>query len=435
LNIAVAALMTPAWAARKLAAGDVRLNAKYDRVVVPGYCRGDLGVVEEAAGCSVERGPKDVRDLPRHFGRGPGGEDYGEYTIEIIAEINHAPELTTAGLVAAAKGFAADGADVIDVGCNPDATWGGVGEAVRALRAEGLRVSIDTFNAVEAEAAVAAGAELVLSVNGSHVERVGRLGVEVVVIPEDPRVADWADSMARSVEVLEKWGAPYRLDPVLEPIGFGFADSLRRYWQTRERWGEARMMMGVGNLTELTGVDSAGVNVVLAGFCEELGISSVLTTAVVSWARSSVKELDLARRVTHYAKRHGHLPKHVEPGLVMLRDDAAEKTHGAAGLARIQGMLKDRNFRIFAEGGEIHVMNSALHVHGEDPFVLFAQLAARGGRDVDASHAFYLGYEMAKAVTALTLGKHYEQDQALDWGFLTREEISRMDREAQGDEK
>ena len=39
-------------------------------------------------------------------------------------------------------------------------------------------------------------------------------------------------------------------------------------------------------------------------------------------------------------------------------------------------------------------------------------------------HAFYLGYEFAKAVTALTLGKNYTQDQALRWGFLTVPETS-----------
>jgi hypothetical protein len=55
--------------------------------------------------------------------------------------------------------------------------------------------------------------------------------------------------------------------------------------------------------------------------------------------------------------------------------------------------------------------------------VLFEQLGAAGRDDVDPSHAFYLGYEMAKAVTALTLGKDYRQDQALDWGHLSRPEI------------
>jgi hypothetical protein len=31
---------------------------------------------------------------------------------------------------------------------------------------------------------------------------------------------------------------------------------------------------------------------------------------------------------------------------------------------------------------------------------------------------------MAKAVTALTLDKEYRQDEALDWGYLTRAEMS-----------
>ena len=54
-----------------------------------------------------------------------------------------------------------------------------------------------------------------------------------------------------------------------------------------------------------------------------------------------------------------------------------------------------------------------------DPFVLFEQMGV-----TDASHAFYLGYEMMKAKTALTLSKTYRQDQALDWGFLTEPEVS-----------
>ena len=36
--------------------------------------------------------------------------------------------------------------------------------------------------------------------------------------------------------------------------------------------------------------------------------------------------------------------------------------------------------------------------------------------------------EMAKAITALTLNKNYVQDEALRWGFLTREEQSHLDR-------
>jgi hypothetical protein len=49
----------------------------------------------------------------------------------------------------------------------------------------------------------------------------------------------------------------------------------------------------------------------------------------------------------------------------------------------------------------------------------------------DPSHAFYLGYELMKAKTALTLSKNYRQDQALEWGFLTEPEESHLARRRQ----
>ena len=88
-----------------------------------------------------------------------------------------------------------------------------------------------------------------------------------------------------------------------EPIGFGFASSLSRCFEIRRRFPESPMMLGVGNLTELTEVDSAGINVLLAGFCQELGIHSVLTTEVIPWCRSCVRELDVARRLVAHAVR------------------------------------------------------------------------------------------------------------------------------------
>jgi hypothetical protein len=54
-------------------------------------------------------------------------------------------------------------------------------------------------------------------------------------------------------------------------------------------------------------------------------------------------------------------------------------------------------------------------------------LSESSGR-LDASHAFYLGYEMCKAMTALQLSKEYRQDEALDWGHLTIPETSHRTR-------
>ena len=108
----------------------------------------------------------------------------------------------------------------------------------------------------------------------------------------------------------------------------------------------------------------------------------------------------------------------------MLRDTKLRESDPSIYEA-LASKLTDRNVRLFADTarGELHAMNNHVHVRGDDPFVMFDKL------DIDdPSHAFYLGYELAKAVTALTLGKNYTQDQALDWGMLTRDEVSHHER-------
>lgn len=413
LPISVAALMTPKWAARHL---DV--PSSVDRVILPGHCRGDLAPILARAGrAAVELGPEDLRDLPRFLGRpNPGLADYGAYDIEILAEINHAPRLTLASILAQAAQFADEGADRIDLGCDPDGPWLGAGDAVQALVDAGLKVSIDSFDPTEVAAAVARGADLVLSVNATNRERAVDWGVEVVAIPDGPT---WSlDGLDATLDFLDNRGVAYRVDPVLEPIGFGFAASLGRYLEVRRRHPGAAMMMGVGNLTELTDVDSSGVNTLLIGFCQEISVGSVLTTAVINWARSSVVEIDLARRLVRHAVANKALPKHVEPRLVTLRDPKVAR-FGPEALAELAARIKDPNWRIFAEDGTLYAINNDHFLVGTDPFELFDRMGV-----TDPSHAFYLGAELMKASTALTLSKTYRQDQALDWGFLTRPEAS-----------
>ncbi len=418
LNITVAALMTTPWVARRIAP-----PKQATEVLLPGYCQGELKVVEEATGLPVARGPKDLRQLPEFFGR-QASEDYGSWDIQILAEINYAPRLSVQEVVQQARQLARQGADLIDLGTDPGQLWTDVDRYVRALRDQGLRVSIDSFDPREIEPAVRAGAELVLSVNKTNLAAAPDWGVEVVVVPDEPGSLA---GLERSLEYLSARGVPVRLDPILEPIGFGFADSLRRYWEVRRRWPEVEMLMGIGNLTELTDADSAGVNVLLLGFCQELGIRSVLTTQVIPWAQSSVRECHLARRLVHYAVTRRTLPKRLEPQLVLLRDTSyvpPEPEH----LEQLARQLRDPNYRIFARPEGIHLVSAGLHLVDDDPFVLFEKLLATGPKNLDPSHAFYLGYEMAKAQTARTLGKNYHQDESLDWGFLTRPEVSHQER-------
>lgn len=419
LNITVAALMTTDWVARHLPREIAATG-----LILPGLCRGEVEDVTKAAGVPAVLGPKDLRDLPDYFGSTVPPPDYGRYDIEILAEINQCPKLSLDEILTRARRYRDSGADLIDLGCDPGVVWPGVGAAVRALRADGFRVSVDSFNPTEVEAALEAGAELVLSVNSTNIDHARHWherfpATEVVAIPDTPTDLD---SLNHTVDELHAIGMKSRIDPVLEPIGFGFAASLGRYIEVRRRFPDAEMMMGVGNLTELTDVDSVGINVLLAGFCQELGIRSVLTTEVINWARSSVKEFDLARRLVYHAVRERVLPKRLEPNLVLLRDPKLRE-QGDEALAELAARVTDRNYRIFAERGEIHVLNGSVYFCGSDPFEVFARLAAADPK-LDVAHAFYLGYEFSKAITALTLGKNYIQDQALRWGFLTVPEVS-----------
>lgn len=418
LPITVAALMTPDWIAKH-----VQVPGEATSVLVPGYCEGDLADIESAVKLPVKRGPRDLRQLPSYFSREPLPEEYGAYDIEIIAEINFCPRLSLEEIRQAAADLARDGADVIDVGCEPGKRWATVGDAVQALKDDAHRVSIDSLDLREIEPAVRSGAELVLSVNSSNREAAVDWGVEVVAIPDEPKTLAELDE---TVDLLARAGVPLRIDPVLEPISFGFAASLGRYLDVRRRYPDADIMMGIGNITELIDADSAGVNALLLGFCQEVGIRSVLTTQVINWARTSVRECDLARRLMYHAVRGKELPKHVEPRLVMLRDEqvVASTTGEIQQLARD---IRDNNYRVFAAEGEIHLVSSELHLHDADPFVVMKQLNQAGPdgglpKNLDPSHAFYLGYEMCKALTALTLGKTYRQDEALDWGLATRPE-------------
>lgn len=415
LPITVAALMTPDWLLKR-----VRIPAVADTVVLPGHLDQDLTQLQEKLGTHVQCGPRDIRDLPVFFGgKRVRDESYGDFRIQILAEINHAPKLSISQLLEQAHELVTQGADLIDLGCIPGKRWAEIGTAVRELTAAGTRVSVDSFDTWEVATACAQGAELVLSVNSSNRHLAADWGTEVVVIPDHPTDKK---SFQESIDFLAKRGVRMRLDPILEPIGCGFANSLARYVNCRREYPDANMMMGIGNLTELTDADSAGINVLLLGVCEELKIDSVLTTQVINWARTSVQECDLARRLVHFACRHGIPPKHLEPKLIALRDERINE-FSVDTLTALANAIRDHNVRVFAAEGEIHAVSAAVHVHDEDPFAVMEQLlSSQIGGKIDVSHAFYLGFEMSKALTANTLDKQYTQDQALDWGFLTRPE-------------
>ena len=113
----------------------------------------------------------------------------------------------------------------------------------------------------------------------------------------------------QAVEIMQRQGRPFLADSILDPIPFGLTASIVRYHRLRERFPEAPIMMGVGNLTELTEADTSGINALLFGICAELGVAAVLTTQVSAHARRAVKEADWARRIMHAAQHHRCCPR------------------------------------------------------------------------------------------------------------------------------
>ena len=408
LKITVAALMTTPWIARFL-----EVPPGTELVLIPGLCEGETSPLSDRFGVRVEKGPKDLREIPRYFGQAAAALDYGAYTVEILAEINNAPRLSREEVRAAAEYFRSSGADVIDIGCTPGLPFPSLGAVVRELRGAGIRVSVDSFDEGEIRTAVEAGAELVLSVNGSNLAVARELaggGARVVVIPDS---GEGLESLDRSVLALEGWGVPYLIDPVIEPIGFGFMASLERYAEIHRRYPAVGQLMGVGNITELTSADSTGVNALLLAICEEIGVRAVLTTEVIPWARGAVREIDVARRLMHHAVHHRTLPKGVDDRLLTVKDPLILE-YSEEELRQLHAAVKDANFRIFADRSTITVFNDQIFVRGTDIQEIFGQL----GVD-EASHAFYLGRELMKAKLAITLGKTYRQEGSLAWGYLT----------------
>jgi dihydropteroate synthase len=408
LPITVAALMTTEWIAKHLA-----VPPGTDLVLIPGLCEGATSTITDRFAVRVEKGPKDLREIPEYFGQAAVREDYGKWDIEIIAEINNAPRLSRDAIMREALRFRDSGADYIDIGCTPGLAFPELGSVIRELVATGMRISIDTFNADEIRVAVDAGATLVLSINGSNLdiarELTGR-GVRVVALPD---FGAPLESIAPTIELLTKLDVPYLIDPIIEPIGFGFTASIERYAEARRRWPNAEMMMGIGNITELTAADTTGVNAILIAICQELGIRAVLTTEVIPWAHGSVREIDIARRLMYHAVTKKIVPKRVDDRLVTVKDPKILE-YGEAELRELQSRITDPNFRIFTDRDTITVLNRDLFIRGTDIQEIFAQL----GVD-EATHAFYLGKELAKAKLAITLGKTYRQEGSLSWGYLT----------------
>lgn len=404
IGVSVAALMTAQMLIRRLTALE-----GIDRIIVPGLCRGDLNQVSEHTGIPVVRGPEDLKDLPQFFGREGKPPDLSRHDVRIFAEITEAPVITIPEILRRAERYRRDGADVIDIGCLPDTPFPHLEDSITALHEAGYVVSIDSLEEKDLLRGGRAGADYMLSLKENTLWIADEVETVPVVIPEPH--TDMA-SLYRVIEHFEKQQRKYIADSILDPIHFGFADSLMRYHELRRECPDTEIMMGIGNLTELTEADTTGINALLFGIISELHIGNVLTTEVSPHARSAVREADKARRLMYAAREEGSLPKDID-GSLLTTHARKPFPYTENEIRELAGEIRDPSYRVMVSETGIHVYNRDGLATGDDPFSLFPKLELLQD---DAPHAFYMGVELAKARIAWQLGKRYSQDEELAWG-------------------
>ncbi len=407
VGVNVAALMTTEMIKRRLI-----MSESPDRVILPGLCRGDLAAISNYFGVPFNHGPIDLKDMPAFFGHDCKVPDLSQHDVLIFAEIVDAPDLTIGDIVKRAEKYRRDGANVIDVGCLPETPFPHLEETVKVLHELGFKVSVDSLEDNDLLRGGRAGADYLLSLGESTLWIADEVSSIPVLIPD--KHGDM-ESMYRVIEKFVEKGRPFFADCILDPIHFGFTESLVRYHELRQQCPDIKVMMGVGNLTELTEADTTGINAILFGIISELGLNAILTTEVSPHARAAVREADFARRMMYAAKKEGSLPKGFA-GSLLTTHARKPFPYTAEEIAELASEIRDPSYRIQVSEAGVHVYNRDGIINADNPFELFSDLDLI---QEDAPHAFYMGVELARAQIAWQLGKRYVQDEELTWGVAT----------------
>jgi dihydropteroate synthase-like protein len=451
LDVDVAAFITPEMLCRAAPQG-------YDLILIPGAITADFQEAERELAAKIRLGPKHAADLGfvlRHLDEvelssaipacvlmeGKSRSDAlaqvesleamasaqlsikgvkigGLSRMKVLAEVVDSTRLNGAALVERIRYFEAQGADLIDLGVPLDASPSQVTSALQTAKcATNLPVSVDTVVPELILAGIQAGADLILSLNGANLPRVGQAvaaaGVPAVVIP-----GPGPTGLEENLEKARMFGIPVLADPVLDPPALGLASSLREYILFREAHPTIPLFFGVGNVTELLDSDSTGANALLAALGAEIGASLLFTPEYSAKARGSVHELAIASRMMILAQWRQTPPKDLGLDLLILKEKRRlpeEPMPGEfvqAGNEHKYEPDRAGSFRIVIAEGKILAENGSISVAGISAKAVLNTLIDMGlVKRLD--HAGYLGRELEKAEIALALKRSYIQDEPL----------------------
>jgi len=462
LDIDVAAFITPALLRSALP------NKKYELILVPGLASGDFSGLEKEIKTPVRLGPKHAVDLGFVLSHAEGltfspripacelllgkrrttahekimeleNRSVAPFTLKgvklggssrmkVMAEVVDAGNLSQQELTSKIIYFVERGADIIDLGISLETTENEVRAAVETAKsATNLPLSIDPLDPLLINAALNAGIDMVLSINSENMrevkENVIRSCAAAVVIPD---CTSDVESLLNNIELAKNSGISSIIaDPVLEPCGHGFTESINRYYEFRKRDSATPLFFGAGNITELMDADSIGINAMLSGIAMELDASVLFTPEYSDKAGNSVSELKTASMMMMLARDRGSAPKDLGIDLLVVkekrrRDFAVLPENAMEAKGSEKWHLDPAGcFKIEITGDEVHggklysgrivakhKNNSITGLTAKEILDTVIGLGLISRLD----HAAYLGRELMKAELALKFMRSYSQD-------------------------
>jgi dihydropteroate synthase-like protein len=344
----------------------------HEMIIVPGLVKADLLAIEKKTDVPTFKGPRDIADLAlllenideitlskdvpadgqlaefkkknaieeiervnsakyakKMLGK-PGNLSIGglavgrDFPIRVVSEIVDVGGKPVKEVKRIAKYYVKSGTDVIDLGFNEE-NLEKIKEVVPALKTLKVPLSIDTMEEKNIECAIEEGIDLILSFDDVLIKKFKNVEAGAVILPmKDGGIPN--DPIER-VEILDKNIALAKkrnfekiiADPVLKPINFGLADSIVAYRLFGIENPDTLMLMGIGNVTELTDADSLGINAVLCGLAGECGADLAFTTEASNKTKGSVAELCTASKMMRLAIVRGSPPKDLGLDLLKLK--------------------------------------------------------------------------------------------------------------------
>lgn len=462
-DIDIAAFITPKKLIKSFL--EAKFSNRYDLILLPGLVAGDFSKASEELGCRIRLGPKHAYDLSfvLHFAeevefsekvpacelladvrkelalelvRKAEEESHppltlvgvkigGNSRMKVMGEIVGATEMNPADLEIRIEAFIARGADIIDLGATLNTLPGQVRKTVSLAKAFTCTpISVDTLDPELIKEGIEAGADLVLSLNGTNMETAGPMvagaGITAVVIPDE---GNSLESLIRNIEAARRLGIEKIIaDPVLDPIGHNITESIVRYHEFHRMYPEVPLFFGAGNVTELMDVDTIGVNATLCGIGAEAGASILFTPEYSDKARGSIRELKKASEMMQLCRIRESSPKDLGIDLLCIKEKRRRPDSPLP--EKVTRARSSKNWRV-DPAGPIRVRIVPDRISGNCGLIVAehekAAVAGESAREVmdtllelklvsRLDHAAYLGRELEKAELALRFNRSYAQD-------------------------